>query len=75
MVTASTQHMFSPSTCFELCFRSLFNQGRSLAFPCDAQGKVDMSEMPERVRNNYLYARALMGRDFAWPVLRPVVLH
>ena len=49
---------------FELRFQSLFNPGRGLAFPCDCCGRVDMDAMSERARNNYLFARALMGRRF-----------
>jgi hypothetical protein len=59
------------TTGFELRFQSLFNAGRSLAFPCDAAGQVDMDELPARARNNYLFARALIGRDFAVPTLEP----
>lgn len=58
-------------TSFELYFRSLYNGGRGLAFPCDAEGHVDLDTLPEAVRNNYFYAHALMGRDFAWSVMRP----
>ena len=52
---------------FELRFQSLFAPGRALAFPCDAQGHVDLNTLSERARNNYLYARATVGRDHARP--------
>lgn len=55
---------------YELRFQSLFNEGRALAFPCDAQGHVDLDAMSERARNNYLFARAVIGRDFAMPCVR-----
>lgn len=58
------------SSRFELCFRSLFNPGRGLAFPCDAAGHVDLNALSERARHNYFDAHALMGRDYAAPVLR-----
>lgn len=51
---------------FRLCFRSLFD-GRGYAFPCDAQGRVDMDRLSERARNNYFYARAMVGRELAAP--------
>ena len=54
---------------YELRFQSLFNEGRALAFPCDAQGHVDMDALSERARGNYLYARAVVGREFATPAV------
>src|SRR5688572_6566652 len=46
---------------YELRFRSLFREGRGWAFPCDAAGRVDMDSMSERARNNYMFARAVIG--------------
>ncbi len=56
---------------FELRFRSLFDEGRALAFPCDAAGHVDMDRLTERARHNYLYARTVVGREYAMPAIRP----
>jgi hypothetical protein len=64
----------SPSSAFQLCFRSL-NSGRDFAFPCDAQGHVDLDQMTERTRNNYFYARAMMGREVAYPAVEAASLH
>jgi len=55
---------------FQIRFRSLFNEGRGLAFPCDAGGQVDLIALSERGRNNYLFARAMVGREFATPDIR-----
>ncbi len=55
----------------ELRFQSLFDEGRALAFPCDAQGRVDLDTLSERARRNYFYARGLVGRDFAFPRVQP----
>ncbi|MGA8515431.1 MAG: hypothetical protein WB821_11780 [Burkholderiaceae bacterium] len=63
------------TTHFELRFQSLFDAGRSLTFPCDATGEVDMDELPARARDNYLYARALIGRDFSCPTLETTWSH
>ena len=52
---------------YELRFISLFNGGRGYAFPCDARGQVDISELSERLRNNYFHARAVIGREFSVP--------
>jgi hypothetical protein len=54
---------------YEIRFRSLFNEGRALAFPCDARGHVEMDDLSDRARHNYLFARAVVGREFASPVV------
>lgn len=59
---------------YELLFRSLFDEGRGYAFPCDADGHVDIDALSERARNNYFFARALIGRDVSLPRVRPVVV-
>lgn len=56
---------------FELRFQSLFNQGRAMIFPCDAQGHVDLDALSERAKENYLYARAVVGREYAVPAVQP----
>ncbi|HSB22795.1 MAG TPA: hypothetical protein VLE94_06750 [Burkholderiaceae bacterium] len=54
---------------YELRFRSLFNQGRGYAFPCDAAGHVDLDTLSRPALNNYLYARAVVGREFRTPAV------
>lgn len=56
-----------PDSGFEIRFQSLFNPGRGLSFPCDAQGRVLLDSLSERARDNYFYARAVVGREFAYP--------
>ncbi|MFT3817457.1 MAG: hypothetical protein QM750_07510 [Rubrivivax sp.] len=56
---------------YQLRFESLFQQGRGLAFPCDGQGHVRLDDLSERARCNYLYARAVVGREFATPTVLP----
>jgi hypothetical protein len=56
---------------FQLRFESLFQQGRAMAFPCDGHGHVTMDRLSERARSNYLYARAVVGREFATPMVVP----
>jgi hypothetical protein len=63
------------STGFEIRFQSLFQVGRAVTFPCDAQGHVDLDAMSERVRLSYLHARALVGREYAAPAVMPSDLH
>ena len=60
---------------YELLFRSLFDAGRAYAFACDAQGNVDLDALSERSKNNYLYARTVIGREFAMPAVRPNLVH
>ena len=55
---------------YEIRFASLFREGHGLAFPCDAKGHVDLDDLSEPARNNYLYARALVGREFSTPSVR-----
>jgi hypothetical protein len=65
----------SESAQFQLCYRSLFDPGRGYAFPCDAHGHVELDALSDRVRNNYLYARAMVGKEMACPAVEPVELH
>jgi hypothetical protein len=67
--------MNTTECCFELRFQSLFNDGRALAFPCDADGRVALDGLSERARNNYFYARTVIGRDFAMPAVHPTLAH
>jgi len=55
---------------YELRFRSLFNSGRALCFPCDEQGGVRLDALSDKARENYLFARAVVGREFASPVVQ-----
>ena len=56
-----------PAAGFELRFQSLFHEGRALVFPCDREGRVDLDSVSDRARNNYLFARAMVGREYAMP--------
>lgn len=58
---------------YELRFIDLFNRGRGYAFPCDAAGRVDLDRLSERVRNNYFYARAVVGMELSPPIVGPVL--
>ena len=54
---------------FELRFLPRPGAGRSLAFPCDAAGHVEMDALDEHVRIDYFFARALRGRNFSCAVV------
>jgi hypothetical protein len=52
---------------YELRFESLCREGHAYAFACDHDGRVDMDRMSERVRNSYLFARTVIGREVTMP--------
>lgn len=58
---------------YVLRFQSLFDEGRAYAFPCDEKGQVDLDALSEKARNNYLYARAVIGRELAMPAVERTV--
>lgn len=60
-----------PRARYELRFRSLFDEGRAYAFPCDAAGRVDMDRLSARALHDYLYARTVIGREVAMPAVQP----
>ena len=59
----------------ELRFQSLFDEGRALCFPCDEQGSVMLDSLSPRALANYLYARAVVGREFHFPTVMPLQAH
>lgn len=61
------QAQSTDSSQFRLCFRSLFHSGRGYAFPCNPAGQVDLDQLTDQARANYLYARAMVGRELATP--------
>jgi hypothetical protein len=60
---------------YELRFQSLFHEGRGYSFPCDAAGRVDIDALAEKARLNYFYARTVVGREVATPLVLPSRLH
>ena len=73
--TMNTATQTQSGTSHQIRFQSLHHEGRALAFPCDAQGHVHLDALSDRARNNYLFARAVVGRDFAQPAILPSDLH
>jgi hypothetical protein len=57
---------------FELRYRSFLNPGRGFTFPCDAKGRVELGQLSDRARVNYLYARATVGFELAAPIVLAV---
>lgn len=60
---------------YQLRYRSLFDPGRGYAFPCDARGRVDLDGLSERSRINYLYARAMVGKELECPAVEAATVH
>jgi hypothetical protein len=54
---------------FVLRFESLSQPGRTLDFPCDRNGRVDLDALGEVERSNYLFARAVVGRGVSAPMV------
>jgi hypothetical protein len=54
---------------FEIRFDSLFRQGSGMSFPCDRDGQVDIDALSPKARCNYLFARAMVGREFHHPAV------
>ena len=67
--TAANFAQATENAAYQLRFESLFDQGRALAFPCDDHGCVHMDSLSDRARSNYLYARAVVGREFCAPTV------
>ena len=59
----------------EIHYQSLFDAGRSLCFPCDINGHVPLDSLSERGLADYLYARAVVGKEFAFPLVTPSSQH
>lgn len=59
----------------DLRYQSLWLYGRALVFPCDIEGHVELDALSARGLENYLYARAMVGREFAFPSVTPNVQH
>lgn len=57
---------------YALWFHSLLDTEDTLSFPCDAAGRVDMDTLSDKARDDYLYARTVVGRVFRPPAIRPL---
>lgn len=58
---------------YELHFQPLRETTRGYTFPCDAHGRVDMDRLAHPKLNDYLFARAFIGREFSMPAVRPAL--
>ena len=60
---------------YEIRYMPLSGRSPELSFPCDARGQVELDALSDRARNNYLYARAVVGLEYAAPAVLPCELH
>ena len=67
-MTTNAQVRFA-DLAFELRFDPLVDDQAPLTFPCDAHGQVDLDELCDRSRCDYLFAHTLIGRHFTVPVI------
>jgi hypothetical protein len=70
---SAPSHAIIDEARYELRFRSLFDMGRGFTFPCNQRGDVDLDTLSERGRNNYLYARSMVGNTLALPSVERMV--
>jgi hypothetical protein len=64
---AVTDPTLSGAHGYELHFHRLAAGGVAYVFRCDAEGKVDLDALSERARDNYLFARAMVGAELVRP--------
>ncbi|HEY3256696.1 MAG TPA: hypothetical protein VGJ91_22215, partial [Polyangiaceae bacterium] len=63
------QAMTMQAVGYQVRFQSLFDGGRALCFPCDREGHVDLDALSPQARGDYLFARAMVGREFTAPTV------
>jgi len=67
-------HSIQAQSAHFLMFAGLFPTPRTMSFPCDEQGHVDLDGLTRRALDNYLFARSTIGRDYDVPIVVPALL-
>jgi hypothetical protein len=62
-----SHHSLQAAAMFEVRYLPLTADQRSLSFPCDDGGHVDLNALSKRALSDYLFARALVGRVYGPP--------
>jgi len=52
---------------FQLVYQSVAGSLGNYSFPCNPRGDVDLNALDDRSRNNYYFARAMVGRAMKLP--------
>jgi hypothetical protein len=60
---------------FEIRYVPLNGTWPLLTFPCDAKGSVPLDSLPEKARNDYFFARAVVGAAYAIPAIACCDMH
>jgi hypothetical protein len=50
-------------------FSALAPNGACLRFPCNCSGQVNLDGLSGTVKREYLYARAMIGLEYDYPVV------
>ena len=58
-----------PALPYRLHFEPLTPGAGGVDIPCDGTGRVPLDTLGEKLRNNYFFARACIGRLFAAPTV------
>jgi hypothetical protein len=66
-MSAGLESKVGASAKWELRFQPLLGQGSCLSFPYDEQGNVSMDSLDSQSFCNYLFARGMIGKEFAQP--------
>ena len=59
---------------YELRFTDLATRRCEYAFPCQKNGLVDIDELTDRCRTDYFYARSMVRKKFAAPVVASITV-
>jgi hypothetical protein len=59
---------------YELRFTDLATGRCEYAFPCQKTGLVDIDELTDRRRTDYFYARSMVRKKFAAPVVASITV-
>ena len=65
----SHHHSAAAKSHVELRFLPRFTGQRRLVFACDRAGHVEIDKLSEHERIDYLFARALRGRDYSLEIV------
>ena len=65
----SYPHSAAAKSHVELRFLPRFADLRCLTFPCNTAGHVEIDQLSEHERIDYLFARALRGRDYSLEIV------
>ena len=60
---------------YQIEFCSLTHPEQTFVFPCSASGKVDLDALGSVDRINYFFARKMVGREVAAPLVIAARLH